>query len=271
MFSMARGQGALEYILMIAGVLLTVMVSVLIFRNQLSVAGQGVNQSAGIAGSLSCMPADAGAASSGLVGSWHLNENGGVAAVDSSGKGNTGAVTGGAWASGKFGGGYNPGGTGTIIVPSSASLNPAAGLTIEAWIYPTQFSGSWRRIVGKGYQQQYDLSLEDTAFPASAYFNLKISGTNYEVLCLDCLSLNTWYHLAATFDGTTMRLYVNGQLVDSGTHPGTMDTTSNPVGIGCGTSGSAQLIGTIDEVKIYSRALSQAEIQSDARCSPLPA
>ncbi|HYC29472.1 MAG TPA: Ig-like domain-containing protein, partial [Chitinophagaceae bacterium] len=78
------------------------------------------------------------------------------------------------------------------------------------------------------------------------------------------LSTNTWTHIATTYDGSTLRLFINGVQVSSLSTSGSMTTSTNALRIGGSTALSSQYFaGLIDEVRIYNRALSQAEIQTD--------
>jgi chitodextrinase len=77
------------------------------------------------------------------------------------------------------------------------------------------------------------------------------------------LTANTWAHLAATYDRATMRLYVNGVQVASRAQTGAIATSTNPLQIGGDSIYGQYFAGRIDEVRIYNRALSAAEIQSD--------
>jgi len=78
------------------------------------------------------------------------------------------------------------------------------------------------------------------------------------------LPLNTWTHLATTYDGSALRLYVNGALVSSIAASGNIVTSNMPLRIGGNAIwGDEYFKGRIDEVRLYNRALSQAEIQTD--------
>ena len=77
------------------------------------------------------------------------------------------------------------------------------------------------------------------------------------------LALNTWTHLAATFDGATLRLFVNGTQVSSISHAGTIATSPNPLGIGGDSLYGQYFSGRIDEVRIYNTALTAAQVQTD--------
>jgi hypothetical protein len=77
------------------------------------------------------------------------------------------------------------------------------------------------------------------------------------------LPVNTWTHIAGSYDGTTLRLYVNGALVSSTTVGGSIPSSTGPLRIGGNSIWSEWFAGTIDSVRVYSRALSQSEIQAD--------
>src|SRR5205823_3984489 len=77
------------------------------------------------------------------------------------------------------------------------------------------------------------------------------------------LGLNTWTHLAATFDGATVRLYVNGAEAVSQAQTAPLTPTAGTLQIGADSYTGENFAGRIDEVRIYNRALSAAEIQTD--------
>jgi len=77
------------------------------------------------------------------------------------------------------------------------------------------------------------------------------------------LPINTWPHLAATYDGATMRLYVNGVQVSSRAQTGAIVTSTNPLQIGGDSIYGQYFTGRIDEVRVYNRALNVAQIQSN--------
>ena len=80
------------------------------------------------------------------------------------------------------------------------------------------------------------------------------------------LPLNQWSFLAATYDGSTLKLYLNGTQIDSQAVSGSITTTTNPLRIG-GDWAAEMFTGLIDNVRIYNGALSQAAIQSDMNTS----
>jgi hypothetical protein len=77
------------------------------------------------------------------------------------------------------------------------------------------------------------------------------------------LALNSWTYLAATYDGASLRLYVNGVQVATSAVSGAIATTAGPLQIGGNNVWSEWFKGTIDDVRVYNRALSAAEVQAD--------
>jgi hypothetical protein len=75
--------------------------------------------------------------------------------------------------------------------------------------------------------------------------------------------MNMWSHLAATYDGTVMRLYVNGVQAGRREVTGSMRTSGGPLTFGGDALFGQYFAGRIDEVRLYGRALSAAEIQDD--------
>ena len=84
------------------------------------------------------------------------------------------------------------------------------------------------------------------------------------------LPLNTWSHLALTYDKVTLRLYVNGTQVGSAAASADIATSSNPLQIGSDSIYGQYFKGRIDEVRIYNRALSATEIQTDMNTPVAP-
>ena len=75
------------------------------------------------------------------------------------------------------------------------------------------------------------------------------------------MALNTFSHLAGTFDGKEVRIFVNGKLISSKPAQGVIGTNDKALSIGGhGNSAGDKFTGVIDDVRVYSRALSEAEI-----------
>jgi hypothetical protein len=93
-------------------------------------------------------------------------------------------------------------------------------------------------------------------------FRLKAGGTTTTLIASSGnLAVGTWYHTAAVYDGSTMRLYLNGAEVGSTSKSGAVNTsTSVPVNIGRSPDGSNFFRGSMDAVRLYNRALTASEI-----------
>ena len=179
---------------------------------------------------------------------------------DVSGNGNNGTISGATWTtSGKYGNALTFNGTnGLVSINNATSLQLTTGMTLEAWVFPTTVSNKWRDVIYKGNDNYY---LEGTSNHSS---RPAMGGTfGSDLVGTSALTANTWAHLAATYDGATMRLYVNGVQVASRAQTGAIATSTNPLQIGGDSIYGQYFAGRIDEVRIYNRALSAAEIQND--------
>ena len=95
-------------------------------------------------------------------------------------------------------------------------------------------------------------------------FRLKTNGVTTTLTAYSGqLALNTWYHATATYDGTRMRLYVNGVEVGSMSKSGAVAMNANvPLNLGRNPGGSRYMNGALDDVRIYNRALTPTEIKA---------
>ena len=196
------------------------------------------------------------------VGHWPLNDNTDDTEVeDTSGYDNDGTLEGGdntedvsasgtVWLSLQF--------NGIDQYVDCGDVNEAEGLatiTLCSWNYPTAHTGT---ILSKNGPY----SLEFTA--DSKYRFCIYADSAWTCVITDAAyDLDAWYHVAGTYDGTTLRIYVNGSLVKSGAHSagGVIGSTAGILYIGFGGSVfSNYFTGKIDDVRIYDKALSLSEI-----------
>jgi len=202
----------------------------------------------------------------GLVAAYSFDETSGTTVTDVSGNNNTGTLGATVTRStqGRFGGALVFNGDSSVTVPNSASLNLTTGMTLEAWVFPTA-STSWATTLMKENAQglAYSLYASSSANRPIVYFNTGASTTRHHYLSGPAaLPLNTWSHLAATYDGVTLRLYINGAQVSSQPHTGSIIATTGALRIG-GYAAGEFFRGLIDEIRIYNRALSPSEIVTD--------
>jgi subtilisin family serine protease len=200
-------------------------------------------------------------APAGLVAAYNFNQGTGTQVFDASGQGNTGTLSGGAWsAAGKTGAALSFTANGFVTIPDSASLDLTTGMTIEAWVRPTS-NTNWRTVVLKedAGGLAYALYSSNGSRPA-AYVH---TDGDVDATGPAAVPLNTWTHLATTYDGATLRLFVNGVQVSSQALSGGITTTTGALRIGGNAVWSEYYRGLIDDVRIYNRALTGAEIQTD--------
>jgi hypothetical protein len=149
-----------------------------------------------------------------------------------------------------------------VVIPSAASLNLSSGMTLEAWVYPTAVQSSWRAIMHKE-RDAYYLHASSPGGPMLPAGGAILGGTEFYSAATTAMPISSWTHLAATYDGATLRLFMNGTEVATRAVSGSIQVTGNPLRIG-GNSYTDQFFqGLIDEVRVYDHALSASEIQTD--------
>jgi glucose/arabinose dehydrogenase/PKD repeat protein/chitodextrinase len=206
----------------------------------------------------------------GLVGAWAFSEGSGSTTADASGNGNVGTITNATWSTqGRYGNALSFNGTSSVVrVPSAASLNLTTGMTLSAWIRPTASQSGWRTIVQRQADAYFVTSSNDQ--PMRPAGGGTIGGGVRFVGGPTANPLNTWTHVAVSFDGNQLRLYVNGTQVATRGANGTIQTVANPLWIGGNQPYGEYFQGLIDEVRVYNRALTATDIQTDMNTSIVP-
>jgi len=197
------------------------------------------------------------------VAAYGFNEGTGVQTHDSSGQGNNGTLSNATWtATGKFGSALSFNGTSAwVTIADAASLHLTTGMTIEAWVNPTSGTG-WRSAILKeaGSGLAWSLYTSNNGSRPAGYAHVS---SDVAVTGTAAVPLSTWTHLAITYDGTALKMYVNGTLVRTTALSGAMATSTSALRIGGNSIWGEYFRGLIDEVRVYNRALSAAEIQTD--------
>ena len=205
-----------------------------------------------------------------LVAEYGLNEGSGATAVDTSGNNFNGSLlNGAAWtAAGKYDKGINfDGSNDQVSVANNDTLKITSNITLEAWARANGTFSGHKHIVGKNY---YEISINRSGAGFKASMDARINGTWRKAQTSGNLNLNQWYHLAGTYDGTTIKLYVDGVQAATFSTTGNIDQTNNPLRIGTANASGDFFKGTVDEVRLYNRVLNQSEIQTDMNAPIAP-
>jgi len=213
------------------------------------------------------------------AGYYQLEETAGPAAAN--------AGTAGAAAAGTFTGTYTPGvagprppaysgmtagnralnlgGAGYVQMPYAAALNPAV-FTVECWARATGGAGTFRAAVSNRDDtgtQARGFILYAAADNTWQFWTGSGASGAWDAITGPAVVLQQWVHLVGTYDGAVKRFYVNGTLAGTGASAAFNVNTARGLRIGGGRNESAvdyRFFGDVDEVAIYPRAFSAAEI-----------
>jgi hypothetical protein len=195
-----------------------------------------------------------------LIGWWKMDETSGTVAADSSGYGNDGTVLGGArWVSGYIDGAIDLDGDDYVDCGYDPIFNTANEMTIAAWVTIRSVPTAWAAIVSKG---EYSWRLSNYNTEQRFHFGITIwSAQGPSVDGTTAVGLDEWHHVAGMYDGASINLYLDGMLDAT-------IATSSPIGVNSAhvligenpEAAKRNWDGLIDDVRIYNRALSAAEI-----------
>jgi alpha-mannosidase len=202
---------------------------------------------------------------SGLVVAYAFQAGTGTSAVDGSGHNNHGTLTNGPiWTSaGKYGNAISFDGTDDhVVAADSPSADLGATGTIAAWVKFTSLN-RWHGIVAKGNANANGAHNYALELNRSNRFQCIWGNGSGAVSLVSTVGpvIGQFYHVACVWTGTTLQLYVNGQVDVSVAQSLTPAANSAPLYIGQFGGNTDRLHGVIDEVRIYNRALSPAEVQ----------
>jgi VCBS repeat-containing protein len=212
------------------------------------------------------------AAPSSLRGWWQLDGN----ATDSSGLANNASLIGSpGFVAGRIGSALSLNGTSQYAsVPDANSLDLTSGMTLAAWIRPGVTAAATQDILKKASTtgtlvNGYELSLS-SAGKVFVRLNQATSTDTFRVNSTTSYPLNNtaWMHVAATYDGTTLKLYINGVLEGSVAGPAAIAINSLPLSLGAQSDASRFFKGLLDDARVYSTALTATQIAALANPAP---
>lgn len=241
------------------------------------------NTSKGASGNLSggSLPGPQKSLSDGLVGYWKMDEASWTndctagSVLDSSGNGNNGKAcpnatgpTGGA--AGKFGnGGYFDKVDDYVSAASVSQYSSSQSHSLEAWIKLDQTPTTEGTVIMPG-----DSSNKGTALTVGSNLKVKFyyQSGNHAVASTNALVVGTWYHIAASYDSASgnVKIYINGNLDGTGNVGTTTWAASTGLFIGRWASATYYFPGYMDDVRLYSRALSGDEVKNLYNYAPGP-
>ncbi|MDH3976245.1 MAG: NapC/NirT family cytochrome c [Deltaproteobacteria bacterium] len=182
------------------------------------------------------------------VGYWKLESNGNDSTVNN----NHGVVSGGLWTPGRYGQAldFERDTSDNVSVPDANSLDLSKAGSVEAWIRK-ESDNAGQTIVSKG-----------SAFSLYEEIGGKVSfqwATAAKVTSNTVLSAGKWYHVAGTYDGSAITIYINGQPENSISHIVDAAANNNPLTVG-NQNGSNYFDGVIDELVVYNRSVTAPEV-----------
>ena len=203
----------------------------------------------------------------GLSSYWRLGETSGTTANAGAGAVNgtytgahtlgvSGGIAGDANAAVRLAGGY-------VDMGDNLDFTGTASFTLEAWVRPTTIDGTSRRIVSKavGGLQGYELYANSGS--GLSFQRLAVAS---DTVTTSAPPLNSWSHVVATYDGTTMRLYVNGSLANSAASALSLTDNASAFRVGNSALGTDGWAGDLDDVAVYSGALNATQVENHFQC-----
>lgn len=156
-----------------------------------------------------------------------------------------------------------------VSIPVDPAFNVSSAITIEAWINPSKTTGT-QDILSKSNAT----SNNGYIFPRTSdgwktiEFLANINGYGWKVLKVNygVAKLNQWHHVAATYDGLKMRIFIDGVQAGEFAFAGSITVNNNPLSLGNQVGFSEYFGGTVDELRVWNRALTGCEINNNLTC-----
>ncbi|TWT93390.1 hypothetical protein Pla108_38840 [Botrimarina colliarenosi] len=208
------------------------------------------------------------ASGGGLIGHWKFDETSGTVAADSSGNGNDGThVNSPTWSTNAMRGGSlrfnNSSSTDRV---DAGVFDVARDITMATWVYVETLSNDSRLIIkcngNTAATQEWGIAVDE--YGALQVRIRSTGGFDWRGTATGVVTAGRWHHVAGTYDGTTMRAYVDGELINSWTHTfgGDLDVQSTrTVSLGDSSAGGRPLLGYLDDARVYDRALNDTEVR----------
>ncbi|MGB2717015.1 MAG: LamG-like jellyroll fold domain-containing protein [Vicinamibacterales bacterium] len=191
---------------------------------------------------------------SGLVAAYGFDEGTGTVLIDASGNGRDGTIAGATWTLGKYGQALDFDGTDSVTL---LDLDLTGAFSVMGWMLTRTLHSN---TCGSFVMKAYDYGFEICEAALYAKIGSGVGFTASVARPLTTADLNVWRHVALTYDGAALRMYFDGALVNQASGPHTGNNLL--LRIGRWTSSTEFWDGSIDEVRIYDRALTGSEVQA---------
>ena len=161
-----------------------------------------------------------------------------------------------------------------VAIPDSPALNPLRDMTMQGWLYIKSFDKTWQTVFWKGNIPENTDDTRQYGLWVNSNGSLHFASTPQDRIGVGQLSINSvagtlaagqWNHFAAVISSNsrTMKLFINGVEQATGIYSGDgIRNSSGPLYLGNGSTLNTGLNGLLDEVSLYSRALTAAEIKA---------
>ena len=190
------------------------------------------------------------------VGIWLFDEGKGGTAVDTSGNGNDGTISGAKWAEGKFGGALEFEPPHVVTVEPSDSLNFKDQMSIATWVYMNK--GVSDTAIRRNGSYLLEVQSAGERVPGGYVFGIwSGGGFTGGVWGKTVVEPEKWYHIVGLYNGNEMQLYVDGTLEATVKQDGDIDQAGELL---FGTFGGEKFIGRLDEIIFFDRGITAAEI-----------
>jgi len=203
-----------------------------------------------------------------LVGWWTFEEGMGVTAVDWSGHDNHGTMVGDAQrADGYFGDGLAFDGASYVNCGAGATLKIRDSITVACWIKVASFTRNWEAILAMG-DDSYRMSRSATTGNSIHFGCNGPDGGNLDAVTT--VTDDKWHHVALVYDGTDKIIYIDGAEDARMASTGQINESAYDLYIGANSQQAGRFLeGLVDDVRIYSRALTEEDLQVVMRGDPL--
>jgi hypothetical protein len=203
-----------------------------------------------------------------LVGWWTFDEGMGTTAVDWSGHGNHGTMVGSLQrGDGYFGDALAFDGSSYVNCGRGVTLDIRDAITVTCWIKVASFTNSWEAILAKG-DDSYRMSRSATTGNSIHFGCNGPTGGNLDAATT--VTGDKWHHVALVYDGTDKIVYIDGVEDARVASTGQINASTYDLYIGANSQQAGRFLkGLVDDVRIYSRALSEEDLQAVMRGDPL--